>query len=238
VRGCLFTLLLGGIVVAFLVVVGLPPVAAGILTAGLTAAGLQADDTTVTVSSNPPTDLLTLHADTVHVSASDATFRGMEIGELDLALGDVNILDRTAGTLDGELRDVTIRVQGGEQVTLDRIVLAGDLGHVTTTTTISRADAEALVADAVERQTGVRPTSVRLVAPDRVTVRAGITVKGRLAVTDAGNLVLVVDAGALAGTQAMLVRGGQDVPIRLTSVQATEDGALRLTGDLTIGLLG
>ena len=237
-RGCLFTLLLGGIVIAFIIVVGLPPVAAGILTAGLTAAGLQADDTTVTVSSNPPTDLLVFHADTVQVTATDATFRGMQIGELDLVLSDVRILDRTAGTLGGELRDVTVRVESGERVTLDKITLAGDLGHVTTTTIISAADATSLVSDAVERQTGVRPASVRLAAPNRVTVRAGTTIRGRLVVTGAGNLVVRVDEGPLGGSQLLLVRGGQDVPIRLTSAAVTGDGDLRLTGDLTVGLLG
>ena len=50
-RGCLFTLLLGAVAIALLVFVGLPQVAAGILTGAVTAAGLQADDTTVTVSS-------------------------------------------------------------------------------------------------------------------------------------------------------------------------------------------
>ena len=64
----------------FVVVVGLPVVAAGLVTAGLSAAGLVADDTTVTVSSDPPTDLLGLRADTVRVTATDATFRGLEIG--------------------------------------------------------------------------------------------------------------------------------------------------------------
>ena len=36
----------------------------------------------------------------------------------------------------------------------------------------------------------------------------------------------------------MLVRGGEDLPIQLTSVQVTGAGDLRLTGDLTIGILG
>ncbi len=237
-RGCLFTLLLGAIVLAFVVVVGLPPIAAGIVTAGLAAAGLEADDTTVTVSSSPPTDLLTLQADTVRVTASNATFRGMEIGSLDLALGDVRILERWAGSVDGELLEVTVRGSGGERVTLDRITLAGDLGHVTTTTTIPRAEAEALVADAVESQTGVRPTAVRFRGSDRVSVRLGATVTGRLAISDTGNLVVRVDDGELAGTEAVLVRGGQDLPIRLTSVRVTDAGGLRLTGDLTVGLLG
>ena len=107
-RGCLFTLLLGAIVIGFVIVVGLPAAAAGILTAGLSTAGLVADDTTVTVTSDPPTDFLGLRADSVRVTATDATFRGMEIGALDLALGDVQILERTAGSVDGQLTDVTL----------------------------------------------------------------------------------------------------------------------------------
>ena len=128
-RGCLFTLLLGAIVVGFVIVVGLPAAAAGILTAGLSTAGLVADDTTVTVTSDPPTDLLGLRADRVRVTATDATFRGMEIGALDLALGDVRLLERTAGSVDGELTDVALTGAGGQRVTLERITLLGGRGR-------------------------------------------------------------------------------------------------------------
>jgi hypothetical protein len=237
-RGCLFTLFLGGIVIAFVVVVGLPAIAAGVLTAGLSPAGVVADDTTVTVSSSPPTDLLGLHADSVRVTATDATFRGMEIGALDLALGDVRILERTAGAVDGELRDVTVRVAGGGEITLGRISVLGGGTDITTTTVIPNAEVEALISDAVEAQAGVRPTSVSLEAPDRLVVKAGGTVTGRLAVTDGGNLVVRVDEGLPAGTTLVLLRGGEDLPIELTSVRVTGGGDLRLTGRLVVGLLG
>jgi hypothetical protein len=239
VRGCLFIILLGAIVAAFVVVVGLPAVAAGVLTAGLSAAGLVADDTTVTVSSSPPTDLVGLRADTVRVTATDATFRGMEIGSLDLALGDVSILDRTAASVDGELREVTIRPAGGREIDVERITVLGTPASVSTTSTVRNAEAEALIADAVEAETGIRPTAVRLEAPDRLRVEvAGAGVTGRLAVTEAGNLVVRVTDGPLDGTQAVLVRGGEDLPIELTGVRITESGDLRLTGDLSFGLLG
>jgi len=238
-RGCLFTLLLGAIVVGFVVVVGLPAVAAGILTAGLSAAGLTAADTTVTVRSDPPTDLVGLHADTVHVTATKATFRGLEMGSLDLVLGDVSVLERTAGTVDGELTDVTITASGGETVTLDRITLAGGGKAITTTTIVPNAEAEALIAHAVEAQTGVRPTSVTLTAPDGLTVKAGgTTLKGRFAINGKGDLVVRGVDGAAAGTEIALVRGGEDLPIELTSVKVTQGGGLRLSGDLSIGILG
>jgi hypothetical protein len=238
VRGCLFTLLLGAIVVVFIIVVGLPALAAGILTAGISAAGLVADDTTVTVSSSPPTDLLGLRADSVRVTATDATFRGMEIGALDLALGDVRILERTAGSVDGELREVTVQVARGEEITLDRITILGGGDAITTTTVIPNPEAEALIADAVEAQVGVRPSSVTLTAPDRITVKAGVTLNGRLAVNDAGDLVLRGDDPLTAGGAVVLVRGGEDLPIELTSVRVTAAGGLRLDGDLAMRILG
>ena len=238
-RGCLFTLLLGAIVIGFIVVVGLPAIAAGILTAGLSAAGLTAADTTVTVSSDPPTDLLGLHADTVHVTATDATFRGLEMGSLDLVLGDVAVLERTAGAIDGELTEVTIRPSAGQAVTLERITVQGTAEGITTTTVIPNADAEALIADAVEAQTGTRPTRVTLSAPDRLSIRVGgQTVTGRFAINGRGDLVVKATDGPVAGTEIALVRGGEDLPIELTSVRVTREGGLRLTGDLTIGILG
>jgi hypothetical protein len=238
VRGCVFTLMLGAIVIAFLVVVGLPALAGGVLTAGVSAAGLVADDTVVTVTSSPPTDLLGLHADTVRVTATSATFRGMRIGNLDLALGDVRILDRRAATIDGELRNVTVQGPGGRDLVIDRIVLLGGGDEITTTTLIAGEDAIALVVNAVEAELGVRPSSVRMVAPDRLVVEAGVTIGGRLAVTRSGNLVIRAEAGAAVSAPIVLLRGGEDVPILLTSVRVTERGGLELTGDLVMDPLG
>jgi hypothetical protein len=238
-RGCLFTLLLGAIVIGVVVVIGLPAIAAGVITAGLTGAGLVSADTAVTVRSDPPTDLLGLHADTVHVTATDATFRGMDIASLDLTLGNVAVLDRTAGTVDGELRGVTIRPVGGEKVTLDTIAIQGGGSQITTTTVVPNAEVEALIADAVERQAGIRPTAVTLAAPDMLTVRiAGATLGGKFAVNASGDLVVRVAGGVLAGTELVLLHAGQDLPIKLTSAKVTSAGGLRLSGNLTIGILG
>ena len=239
-RGCLFTLLLGAIVVGFVVVVGLPAAAAGILTAGLSAAGLVADDTTVTVTSDPPTDLLGLRADRVRVTATDATFRGMEIGALDLALGDVadpGADGRERGRrADRRHADRTPAASGSPS--------SGSRSWAARTGSRRRPssparEAEALIADAVEAQTGRRPTSVTLRAPDRVSfVLGGTTVAGQLGVTPDGDLVVRGDDGLTQGREVVLVRGGEDLPIELTSVRVTGAGDLRLTGDLAVGILG
>ena len=198
----------------------------------------MADDTTVTVSSDPPTDLLGLHADHVRVRASDATFRGMAIGLLELSLGDVQVLERTAGTVDGRLSHVTLPIAGGRRITIGTITIAGGGDSITATTVIPNAQAEALIADAVEARTGTRPSKVVLAAPDSATVEAsGLALAGTFAVSPAGDLLLQ-GVGPAAGTEVVLLRGGEDLPIELTSVRVTSSGDLRLSGDLVIGILG
>src|SRR5690349_17839933 len=237
-RGCLFTLLLGAVVIALIVVVGLPQVAAGMITTAVAAAGLHADDTTVTVSSDPPTDLIGLRADRVRIRATDALYRDMRIGALDLQLRDVSILDRSTEGVAGSLRDVTIDDVGGREVTLDEIRVRGEGTDITATTVIDGSQAESLIADAVEQRTGVQPTSVRLEDPDRLTIDVGVTVGGTLDVGTNGDLVLNLDANPAGIEQVVLIRGGEDLPIRLRDVLVTPNGDLQLDGDLAIGLLG
>lgn len=236
-RGCLFTLLLGAVVVALVVVVGLPAVFAGVLTGAVTAAGLQADDTTVTVSSDPPTDLVGLRADRVRLTATDATFRGLRIGELDLVLRDVAVLDRTAERVDGTLAGVRLEV-GGQPLELDEIAISGGDESLEAATTIDGADAEALIADAVEQRLGTRPAEVSLREPDRLVVDVGVPVEGSLDVTGDGDLVVRVDENPAGIEELVLLRGGQELPIRLTDVLVDGNGDLRLYGDLAIGIFG
>lgn len=238
-RGCLFTLLLGAVVIALVVTIGLPQVAAGLLTSAVTAAGLEADDTTVTVSSDPPTDLIGLQADRVRIRATDATFRGLRIGALDLELQDVAILARTAAEVDGRLTDVVVENIGGREVELAEITVSGDEDGVRAATTVPAATARRLVADAVAREVGVQPDSVTLSSPNRIAVEAsGVEVDGTLDVDADGNLRVIVDDSPLGGGDIVLLRGGEDLPIHLTGIRVTQDGDLRLTGDLAIGILG
>jgi hypothetical protein len=237
-RGCLFTLLLGAVVVALVVVVGLPQVAAGVLTSAVTAAGLQADDTTVKVTSDPPTDLLGLHADRVRITASDATYRGLRIGALDLLLGDVALVDRSVARVSGTLRDIIVDDVAGGRVHLNEIDVSGGGDTITASTVVAGRDAKSLIADAVEGRTGTRPRSVTLRAPDRLVVDVGLEVGGTLHVTPSGDLVLRLDANPAGVDQVVLLRGGEDLPIRLTDVAVTGSGDLRLGGDLALSILG
>lgn len=237
-RGCLFVLVLGAVVAALVVVVGLPAFAAGILTAGIGAAGLHADDTTVTVSSDPPTDLLLLHADRVRVRATHATFRGLEISALDVTLQDVALVDRTAAAVDGRLSGVVVPNVGARPLDLAEITLSGGGTAIDAGSSIAATAADTLIADAIEADVGIRPTSVTLSSPDLVTVKLDASVRARLTVTATGDLVARVSDGPMAGQEITLLRGGEDLPIRLTAVDVTPSGDLHLAGRLTVGLLG
>lgn len=237
-RGCLFVLVIGALAITLGVVAGLPAVADGALTAGVSAAGLHAADTTVTVTSDPPTDLLTLHADRVRVRATHATFRGLTIGVLDVTLQDVSLVARTARVVDGRLDGVVVDNVGARPLALGSVTLSGGGTAVNATATVPGDAVGTLIADGLETQLGSRPTAITLGAPDRLTVRIGVVVNGRLAVTSTGDLVVRVLDGPAAGQVIVLLRGAEDLPIRLTSVTVTGDGSLRLAGVLLVGLLG
>ena len=235
-RGCLFTIALAAVVVALIVFIGLPAVAAGLLTAGVKAAGLQANDTTVNVAADPPWDLLGLHADRVRVRATTATFRGLQIGALDVTLLDVSIVDRTANSVAGRMTGVTVPNVAGQPLGLEAINLSGGGDQVTATTTVAAADAQALVAAEVGSVTGVTipATAVHLAAPNKVIVKAVVTITAVLSVDANGNLV----ATATGIPPVTVLRAGEDIPMKFSSVKVDASGSLVLSGVLAVGLLG
>jgi hypothetical protein len=237
VRGCLFTLLLGAVVIALVVVVGLPAVAAGALTAGVKAAGLQANDITVNVTSDPPWDLLGLSADRVRVRATNATFRDLRIGALDLTLLGVSIPGRTTEGVAGRLTGVTVPNVAGQPLGLSAITLSGGGDQVTATTTITAADAAALVAAEVASVTGmpVPASAVHFAAPNKVVVRTPVApITATLSTNANGDLV----ATAPGIPPVTVLHAGEDLPLRLTSVSVDAAGNVELAGTMAVSLLG
>jgi hypothetical protein len=216
----------------------MPAMAAGALTSAIAAAGLQSDDTVVTVSSDPPTDLLGLRADRVRVRATDATFRGLEIEDLDLTLRDLHFVDRTASAIDGRMDGVVVPDVGGRALALESIGLSGTGETVVATTTIPAAEVEALIADGVEDALDARPTSVSLAPPDRLTVQLVVAVRGRFIVSSGGDLQVRITNGPAEGQVITLLRAGIDMPLRLTDARVNGAGDLELTGELAFSLLG
>jgi hypothetical protein len=226
VRGCLtsfFVLIALGLVASWLF---LPPIAAGAIDQGLQLAGFHGDGRRVTVVASPPLELLALHADEVRVQASDVSYHGLQVGAVDVTLGDVGLFDRTVGTIDGTLTEVTFNGVDGLPVDVASIGISGTGGEVDATIVLSAADVRSLASTAVKAATGTAPTKVTLAAPNRVAVTSGKkTVGGTLDVDDAGGLVFVPSgSGSLPGS-IDLVRPGPDVPLRLESVTVGPAGA-------------
>jgi hypothetical protein len=241
-RGCLFTLGLGAVVLAFLLLVALPAVAGSVVGAALTAAGLEAEDTHVEITGDGPFDLLGLHAGIVRIRATDAAFRDLRIASLDLTLRDVSLLSRKADSLTGRLDGVLVPGERGATaengVQVRRIVLSGAAADVEAVVLIDAGEVLVLVADGVQGAIGVRPRDVRLVEPDRLTIDLTLfTVTGSLAIDNRGALVLRANEGpfvALGGI--VLFEPSTGVPLRLSSVRVVPEG-LELTGRMTARLL-
>ena len=211
-RGCLFTLLLGAIVAAFVVVVGLPAIAAGIVTAGPVGGGPRRrrhdGHGRQRPADGPPGAPRRQRS---ACTATDATFRGLDDRRRSsLRLGDVAVLERTAGTVDGDLgrrgghgrrwasgsRSTTITLAGGGcDHHHDRRPQRGRRGAGRATPS--------------RRRTGVRPTSVCLT---RARPARG---QGRRSDASAdgspsrgGDLVVRGDDGPARGPEVTLLRGG------------------------------
>ena len=223
-RGLLYIVLLGGAVLVLLTYVVLPAAAAGVLTVTISAAGLDAPDTVVRVRSDPPWDLLGLNADQVQVRATH--------------LSDVAILGRTAGSVVGRLDGVTLAGVGPRNMRIATVTLSGSGSSTIATSDVAPADAQALIADAIESTIGTRPTKVTLFAPDRVTLHLVVDVSGRVRVLADGTLVVRLTAGQLAGQDLVLLPADGSLPVTLQSVVVTLGGGLRIVGSLKGGLLG
>jgi hypothetical protein len=232
-RGCLTMLLL--LAALFLIVswLFLPAVAAGAIDRGLDLAGFAGSDRRVTVVASPPLDLLALHADSVEVEATDVVYRGLRIADVDVTLGDVALLDRTAQTIAGTLSTVEFDATDGTPITLDSVRLSGSGTAVAATISLTADDFRDLATAAVKRTLGTTPSKVTLAAPDKVTVVVGgHSVAGRLGVDAGGGLVFRPGApGGSVPASVDIVRPGPDVPIRLEGVTVGPSGAT-LVGSL------
>ena len=226
-RGCLtwFFLLLAVLLVATWVFA--PVVAAGLVSAGLGTAGFESADKKVTVIADPPIELLTLRADTVHLEATDARFAGLRIATVDLTLGGVGLAGRQADSVKGVLTGVQVPSPLGIPATISSVSLSGPSSDLRAILTLTVKDVQALASAAVEGQMGsTTATKVTLTAPDKVTVVAsGITVRGRLVVDRTGGLVLVTTYPAGFSDPIDIIRPGPKQPLQLTSIILRTNGA-------------
>jgi hypothetical protein len=213
-RSCLVQLLIAVVVVFALVWFGVPFGASWLATNALTAAGFSGTDTRVEVSADLPPRLLLGHADTVRLTSSQVSVGDLHAAAMDVTLHDVELIDRTFGSVDGALTSVRVPAPSGDPVPIDKVTLDGVGSAATATLSLTNATAESLAESQLKAQTGLAG-KVKLSAPDKATLTInGKTETGRL-VVNAGALQLVPNSGSLPTLN--LITAGHGNPFQLTS---------------------
>jgi len=233
VRGCLFVVVLGGTLLAAVAWFAPGPLAGAVIGAVLDGSGYRATSTTITANAEPPPRLLLGHADELTIDGTDVTWRGLRARRLRVTLVDVDLLARTARSVDGRIEGAELSDAVAGTATGATIDVRGAAAAAPTTIRVDAATVRSLVATAVERAFAVRPDDVQLAPPATLRlVTPGATIEGTLVVTER-ELQLSTRLGPVT-----MVRIDPAVPLTLRSV-GVADGGLRIEGVLdAVALLG
>jgi hypothetical protein len=228
-RGCLSVLVLGAALVLVVAWFGGPTLAGLLIERSLATAGYTAAETSVTVSSDPPLEILAGHADRVTIRGTRATLRDLTAAELIVTITNVDLVGGRFSRVDGLLSDVLIQSADGSSVRARSLAVRGPANAAATTVRIDEAIVAALLADAIRRETGLVVSGVSLSEPNRIRFTAGVTISGRFDVASDGSVVI---GGTSGGPRFTVFDPRED--LRLTSVAvAGSDLVLTGTTDLT-----
>jgi hypothetical protein len=230
-RGCLSVLIMAAGLVLAAAWFGGPTLAGALVERSLDAAGFVAAERSVTVSADPPLEILAGHADRVTIRATRATVRDLTAARLNLTLTNVDLVAATFAGVDGQLDDVVIPAADGSSVDARTLTVHGRAAAATATVRIDAAVVEALLSKAIRRETGLSVTSLSLTAPDRIRFTAGLTISGRLAVEPDGSLVIAATSG---DTRFTVFQPNADLRLTSVAVSGTE---LILTGTTDLATL-
>src|SRR5215210_943031 len=182
-RGCLSVLVLGLVFVLVVTWFAGPPLAGAIVERALAGSGFAGRATSVTVTADPPLELLLGHVDRLDVRSRDARIGQLDAQRLAVSLTDVDLLARRFGHVDGRLDGVALHGADGSTVDARSIRLLGPATDATATVTIAGSVVETLAREAIRTQIGLAASEVTLVAPDLIRFNvAGIPAEGRFEV--------------------------------------------------------
>src|SRR3954453_2050622 len=144
-RGCLSVLILAaGLVLAVAWFAG-PALAGAIVERSLDGADFVAADRSVTVSSDPPLEILAGHADRVTITAARARVRDLTAAHVQLTLTNVDLVTGSFAGVDGQLDDVLIPTVDGSSVDARSVTLRGRAAAATAVVRVDRSIIEALL---------------------------------------------------------------------------------------------
>ncbi len=236
--GCL-RFLVFAVLLVFVLAWFVPPLIAGpVVATSLTAAGFDGEDTEVVVRTDPPPELVLLHADNLRITSRNVRRDDVRIQRLDLQLTDVGLLDRTFASIEGTLDGLSTLGAGGEAIVVQRISIDGESPNPAATVEISPAQVQSLAADAIAGLMGTRPTTLSLLEPDGLQFVVGpATTVGRFEIEADGSLALAVAGGPLGDQNFVLIRPQDGLPVAFRSLRVGPTG-LVLEGTLEVAALG
>jgi hypothetical protein len=227
VRGCLSVLVLAAVFLGIALWFGGPTVASVAVRTALTGSGLLAETLDVTVEADPPLTLAFGRASRVTIAATGVTWNDLHVATLDMTLDTVNLVARTAASVEGRLAGV--QLSGGSEPAPVDVDVSGQADAARTTITIGRDAFTAMAIGAFEATFRVRPSTATLIEPDIVRVSlGGLTIDGHLAVAADGSIVTVAN-----GLTVTLMPVDPSFPVHLTGLSVV-GGDLRLSGTLDV----
>ncbi len=215
--------------VAFLGLVAVPLVATPVLTGMVRDMGLRSDTLRVSVELFDPLVFIG-RSRAVHVEATNVDVAPAGIGRMDIVLRDVSFLDRTWGSVDGELTDLRL-TSGGQTFTASTVIVSGDQDEARATARLTDAQVQEIVRFAARRQ-GVAMDSVALTAEGVRVTTGGVSTLGRLEVR-AGTLILAPGSGQ---QPIVLIQPQASDSLRLEEAWIS-DGALNVRGVVDTAVL-
>lgn len=193
-----------------------PAVASPVLTQMLRDTGIRGDGLNVSLGYFDPS-LFSGRAETLNVRGQNIEVPPALIGDLDVTLGGVSLVDRTFERIDGQLNDVTIAA-GGLTLQVASVVVDGPAHAASATGRFSAAQTQQLVEHA-GRRAGLPVNDVQLVDGGLRLQLGGIETTAGIAV-HGGALVLAPDAGQAV----LLLQPAPSDPWRLSDAFVSTTG--------------
>lgn len=221
-RGVASVLVLAAVIVVGGVWVLGPALAGALVVGGLSAAGFSATTRSVTVTADPPLELLLGRADAVAIVATGAGLGDVRAERLDLTLRDVRLLDRTYATVAGSMRSVVV-ASAGNDLLLTSVSFSGPAGAAATEIHLPATQVAAVIRTELRDALPIAPSTVELVEPSLVRIGlAGQTLDGRLGVDGEGRVILEPTGGGLVRVVVFDPSAIAGLTIRAVSVVGEE----------------
>lgn len=209
-------LLFASVIVGALIFLVVPIVAGPLATGLLGAAGVRGEQLETQVEGNGLA-LLTGRASRVRMGGQNVELRGLRIGDVDLTVENVSLIDRSFERIDGTLQELRMATRQSGTVTVAAIRVSGPARQAEARGHLEQAETEKAIK-AAARGAGVEVRTVQLQDGQIALESAGGTVDASLEVRDGG---LVIGAGSQVIT---LVERASDDPFRLTDASVSSNG--------------